>query len=62
MEGSKAFSKDFMKKHNIPTAAYEVKLMQDQKCDWVVFIQSIRISLIMKRLKSMLNLLITKLY
>ncbi|KAI8363837.1 phosphoribosylglycinamide synthetase [Choanephora cucurbitarum] len=23
MEGSKAFSKDFMKKHNIPTAAYE---------------------------------------
>jgi phosphoribosylamine--glycine ligase/phosphoribosylformylglycinamidine cyclo-ligase len=24
MEGSKAFSKDFMKKHNIPTAAYEV--------------------------------------
>jgi phosphoribosylamine-glycine ligase len=25
MEGSKAFSKDFMKKHNIPTAAYEVK-------------------------------------
>ncbi|KAJ3053375.1 hypothetical protein HK097_004425 [Rhizophlyctis rosea] len=24
LEGSKAFSKDFMKKHNIPTAAYEV--------------------------------------
>ncbi|KAI7908051.1 phosphoribosylglycinamide synthetase [Cokeromyces recurvatus] len=24
MEGSKAFSKDFMKKHNIPTAAYEI--------------------------------------
>jgi phosphoribosylamine--glycine ligase / phosphoribosylformylglycinamidine cyclo-ligase len=23
MEGSKAFSKDFMKRHNIPTAAYE---------------------------------------
>lgn len=23
MEGSKAFSKDFMKKHNIPTARYE---------------------------------------
>ena len=23
MEGSKTFSKDFMKKHNIPTAAYE---------------------------------------
>lgn len=28
MEGSKAFSKDFMKKHNIPTAAYEVRKMQ----------------------------------
>lgn len=26
MEGSKAFSKDFMKKHNIPTAAYEVNI------------------------------------
>ncbi|PGG99558.1 phosphoribosylamine-glycine ligase [Helicocarpus griseus UAMH5409] len=24
MEGSKAFSKDFMKRHNIPTAAYEI--------------------------------------
>jgi phosphoribosylamine--glycine ligase/phosphoribosylformylglycinamidine cyclo-ligase len=24
IEGSKAFSKDFMRKHNIPTAAYEV--------------------------------------
>jgi phosphoribosylamine--glycine ligase/phosphoribosylformylglycinamidine cyclo-ligase len=24
MEGSKTFSKDFMKKHNIPTAAFEV--------------------------------------
>jgi len=24
MEGSKAFSKDFMKRHNIPTAEYEV--------------------------------------
>jgi phosphoribosylamine-glycine ligase len=23
MEGSKTFSKDFMKKHNIPTAAFE---------------------------------------
>lgn len=29
MEGSKAFSKDFMKKHNIPTAAYEVRV---EKC------------------------------
>lgn len=24
MEGSKTFAKDFMKKHKIPTAAYEV--------------------------------------
>ncbi|KAK4106725.1 phosphoribosylamine--glycine ligase [Parathielavia hyrcaniae] len=35
MEGSKTFSKDFMKKHNIPTAAYENFSDYDRACDYV---------------------------
>ncbi|KAL2261311.1 hypothetical protein VTK26DRAFT_4427 [Humicola hyalothermophila] len=35
MEGSKTFSKDFMKKHNIPTAAYENFADYDKACEYV---------------------------
>ncbi|KAK4123905.1 phosphoribosylamine--glycine ligase [Parathielavia appendiculata] len=35
MEGSKTFSKDFMKKHNIPTAAYENFSDYDKACQYV---------------------------
>lgn len=37
MEGSKTFSKDFMKKHNIPTAAFEVSKLVAQFALQVVF-------------------------
>jgi phosphoribosylamine--glycine ligase/phosphoribosylformylglycinamidine cyclo-ligase len=35
MEGSKTFSKDFMKKHNIPTAAYENFSDYDKACQYL---------------------------
>ncbi|KAK3374977.1 phosphoribosylglycinamide synthetase [Podospora didyma] len=35
MEGSKTFSKDFMKKHNIPTAAYENFSDYEQACQYI---------------------------
>ncbi|KAK4153727.1 phosphoribosylglycinamide synthetase [Chaetomidium leptoderma] len=35
MEGSKTFSKDFMKKHNIPTAAYENFSDYEQACQYL---------------------------
>ena len=35
MEGSKAFSKDFMKRHNIPTAAYETFTEYKAAQDWL---------------------------
>lgn len=35
MEGSKTFSKDFMKKHNIPTAAYENFSDYEKACQYV---------------------------
>ena len=35
LEGSKAFSKDFLAKHNIPTAAYGVFTNADEACDYI---------------------------
>lgn len=35
LEGSKAFTKDFLAKHNIPTAAYQVFTNADQACDYI---------------------------
>lgn len=35
LEGSKAFTKDFLAKHNIPTAAYEVFTDADKACDYI---------------------------
>ncbi|KAL2160538.1 hypothetical protein VTH06DRAFT_1226 [Thermothelomyces fergusii] len=35
MEGSKTFSKDFMKRHNIPTAAYENFSDYDRACEYL---------------------------
>ena len=35
LEGSKAFTKDFLAKHNIPTAAYGVFTDADQACDYI---------------------------
>ncbi len=35
LEGSKAFSKDFLARHNIPTAAYSVFTDADQACDYI---------------------------
>ena len=35
LEGSKAFSKDFLARHGIPTAAYQVFTDADQACDYI---------------------------
>ena len=35
LEGSKAFTKDFLAKHKIPTAAYQVFTNADQACDYI---------------------------
>jgi len=35
IEGSKRFSKDLMKKHNIPTAAYEIFESKDSACAYI---------------------------
>lgn len=35
LEGSKAFTKDFLAKHNIPTADYDVFTDADQACDYI---------------------------
>lgn len=35
LEGSKAFTKDFLAKHNIPTAAYQVFTHSDAACDYI---------------------------
>jgi len=35
LEGSKAFTKDFLAKHNIPTAAYQVFTSAEQACDYI---------------------------
>lgn len=35
LEGSKAFSKDFLARHNIPTAAYKVFTDVDLACDYI---------------------------
>ena len=35
MEGSKAFSKDFMRRHNIPTARYETFQAYDKACHYL---------------------------
>ena len=35
IEGSKAFSKDLMKKYNIPTASYEVFTQVDEACEYI---------------------------
>ena len=35
LEGSKAFTKDFLAKHQIPTAAYQVFTNADQACDYI---------------------------
>lgn len=35
LEGSKAFTKDFLARHNIPTAAYKVFTDADQACDYI---------------------------
>ena len=35
LEGSKAFTKDFLAKHNIPTAAYDVFTDADEACEYI---------------------------
>ena len=35
LEGSKAFSKDFLARHNIPTAAYQVFTDAEQACEYI---------------------------
>lgn len=45
MEGSKTFSKDFMKKHNIPTAAYENFSDYDKACE---YLKSIKHNVVIK--------------
>lgn len=35
LEGSKAFSKDFLARHNIPTAAYAIFTDAEQACDYI---------------------------
>ncbi|AEO57440.1 hypothetical protein MYCTH_2303613 [Thermothelomyces thermophilus ATCC 42464] len=45
MEGSKTFSKDFMKKHNIPTAAYENFSDYDKACQ---YLKSIKHNVVIK--------------
>ena len=35
LEGSKAFTKDFLARHNIPTAAYQVFTDADQACSYI---------------------------
>lgn len=45
LEGSKSFTKDFLKRHNIPTAAYEVFTKTD---DAVAYIKKMGAPIVIK--------------
>ena len=52
LEGSKAFSKDFMKKHNIPTAKYEEVTDYEsavKALDALIFLLLLRLMVLAKR-------------
>ncbi len=46
LEGSKAFSKDLMKKYHIPTAAYEN--FDDPKKHWIIFAHAAKFPIVLK--------------